>query len=1064
MKYSTLASSVLLAFTALAGNQVLADNMASIAITPATGVVTLAPHWAIGPNLAGFHYMAQDLSLGGGPTQFYSIKDTPIPLGGDIAAFTVYIAASGAATNHEDIGSKLTPNSYSAMTSADPDLGFGSVQLYFIHHKDDGDYFTHLVPGSGVASAVTDLKPMSQPGGPATGGASGYFGLTFSEDNLGYGANMFFYLRHDTVTNTTWFGSLDPALAGTGTDLFNLGITGHNAIAYTTTDVGYGINQMYYLRLDPITGFTIMGTLHPTSGKASDIANLGSVYSTLTFVPGDVFGTNKFYTTGVVNTDAQTVSFAAIADCDTSGGSFTVNPTASSGLEVTLTVVPGSIGNAIISAPIGGVFTITPTGPGLITLQASQAGVTAPIAYEANMLRQSFTITGVALLDITTQPIAQSVATGGTVNLAVIAEGSTPVTYQWRKDGSDILLNASATTDTLTLTNAQASDGASYDVVVSNTSGSLPSEAVTLTVTPPPAPDAPVITNSPLTAAGTVHTAFSYAITASNSPTSYDATPLPAGLSIDTATGVISGIPAASGTFFVQLSATNITGTATATLTLTVSNTVEVTVQGSLTDPISLTGDGLPPPSGTVYAAKGLPAGLVLDPLTGQITSAPGTNVTAKPGTYSVTYWTITTDNGVKTKGPVMTLLITVSPLPAGLSGRFETIVELFPAPNSPEGKVELLVNARTGTFTGKLTYSDRTKPHAFRGALTLDSAYTIGTASVIIERGNSLDPYRLDLSIDSLAGSDQVFLASLQQLDNANAVVSTLAESDTGVQLASYTRASPAPWMGVYSLVLDDPTTAPVDMGVTLAPEGTGFGRVTIKDSNGRMTIRGTLGDGASLTCNLAPAADGSYRWYVKPYKAGGFFGGWIQFTPVAGGVAPYQVATSANSELYWAKDASSTRDSRYRAGFGPVVIVATAQRWIPPAAGTTLSALLQLDTSLVNVSFTSDSLPGADIPLLPTALAFNDKNQFVVTAPGANASGFKAKSRNFTGSFTSTNGVFSGSFTLQDGRKVPVTGIFLQQPVVGSGSVIGEGLFVIPPATKGAESVTGKVQFLAP
>lgn len=1063
MNYRTLASSALLAFTALAGNQVRADNMADIGITPSTGVVTLTPRWAIGPNLAGFHYMAQDLSLGGGPTQFYSLKNTPIPLGGDTTAFTVYIAASGAATDHQDIGSKLTPNSYSALTSADPDLGYGSVQLYFIHHKDDGDYFTHLVPGSGTASAVTDLKPMSGPGGPATGGASGYFGLTFSGDNLGQGANMFYYLRHDTVTNSTWFGSLDPALAGTGTDLFNLGVTGHNALAYTTTDVGYGINKMYYLRLDPITGFTIMGTLHPTSGKASDIANLGSVYSTLTFVPGDVFGTNKFYTTGSVNTTAQTVSFAAIADCDTSAGSFTVNPTASSGLAVTLTVVSGSAGSASISGPIGGVFTVTPTAPGLITLQASQAGAAAPIAYEANMLRQSFTITGSTLLAITTQPIAQSVVIGGTVNLAVVAGGSTPVTYQWRKDGADILLNASATTDTLTITNAQLTDGASYDVVVTNASGSIPSDAVMLTVTAPVL-DAPVVTNSPLTATGTVHTAFSYTITASNSPDSYDASPLPAGLSIDTATGMISGIPAAAGTFFVQLSATNLTGTGTATLTLTVSNTVEVIVQGSLTDPISLTGDGLPPPSGTVYAVKGLPAGLVLDPLTGQITSTPGSNVTAKPGTYTVSYWTITTVNGVKTKGPVMTLLITVSPLPAGMSGRFETIVELFPAPNAPQGKLELLVNARTGTFTGKLVYADRASAYAFKGALTVGSTSTDGTASVILKRGGGLAPYRLDLMIDSLAASDQVFLASLQQLDNANTVVSTLAESDTGVQLASYTRASPAPWQGVYSLILDDPTTAPVNMGVTPAPEGTGFGRVTINGSDGHMTIRGTLGDGSPLTCNLAPAADGSYRWYVKPYKTGGFFGGWIQFTPVAGGVAPYQVATSANSELYWAKDASSAKDKSYRAGFGPVVIVATAQRWIAPAAGTTLSALLQLDDSMVSSTFTSVELPDEDALLVPSALGFNDLNRFVVLAPAANSSGFNAKSHNFTGSFTSTNGVFSGSFTLQDGRKVPVSGMFVQQPVVVSGSVIGEGLFVIPPATKGAESVTGKVQFLAP
>src|ERR1041385_7044153 len=139
-----------------------ADNMASIAITPATGVVTLTPRWAIGSGLAGFHHMSQDLGLTGSvANNFYSIKATTIPAGGDILAFNFYVAGSGSATPHADIGSKLTPSSYSALTSADPDVGFGSVNLYLIHHKGTTDYFAALIPGSATSSAVTDEKPMS---------------------------------------------------------------------------------------------------------------------------------------------------------------------------------------------------------------------------------------------------------------------------------------------------------------------------------------------------------------------------------------------------------------------------------------------------------------------------------------------------------------------------------------------------------------------------------------------------------------------------------------------------------------------------------------------------------------------------------------------------------------------------------------------------------------------------------------------------------------------------------------------------------------------------------------
>jgi hypothetical protein len=392
MKYGTSILSAFAAFTLLAGIQARADNMASIAITPATGVVTLVPRWSIGGNLAGFHQKSQNLPFTGSvANDFYSITNAVIPAGGNILAFKFYVAASGSATPHSDTGSKLTPDSYSGLTSADPDVGYGAVNLYLIHHKGTTDYFTAIIPGSATATAVTDEKPMSGPGGPATvTGVSGYFGLTFAAANLGYGLNNFYYLRTDSVTGFTKFGTLAPALLGSSADQFDLGMGGHNAVTFTGTDVGYGTDQMYYLRLDPITGYTIFGTLNPALAGArhtSDIANLGSVYTTLAFVPGDLgFGSGRFYTTGAVNPTWQSVSFAAIADRGIGAGSFTVTPSASSGLPITLTVVTGS---ASISGPVAGVFTVTPTAPGLITLQAAQAG--QPGVAEFNMLRQSFT-------------------------------------------------------------------------------------------------------------------------------------------------------------------------------------------------------------------------------------------------------------------------------------------------------------------------------------------------------------------------------------------------------------------------------------------------------------------------------------------------------------------------------------------------------------------------------------------------------------------------------------------------------------------------------------------------
>lgn len=88
------------------------------------------------------------------------------------------------------------------------------------------------------------------------------------------------------------------------------------------------------------------------------------------------------------------------------------------------------------------------------------------------------TVTPVAP-SITTQPASQSVSVGANVTFTVVASGTAPFTYQWRKGGQNI---QNATNATLTLSNVQTSDAGSYDVVVTNSVNSATSNAATLTV------------------------------------------------------------------------------------------------------------------------------------------------------------------------------------------------------------------------------------------------------------------------------------------------------------------------------------------------------------------------------------------------------------------------------------------------------------------------------------------------------------------------------------------------------------------------------------------------------
>lgn len=78
------------------------------------------------------------------------------------------------------------------------------------------------------------------------------------------------------------------------------------------------------------------------------------------------------------------------------------------------------------------------------------------------------------------------------------------------------------------------------------------------------------VVTSTLTASGVIGDAFTYTITGTDSPTAFSATGLPSGLTVDIATGIISGSPTTAGTTSATIGATNAKGSGTAELSITI--------------------------------------------------------------------------------------------------------------------------------------------------------------------------------------------------------------------------------------------------------------------------------------------------------------------------------------------------------------------------------------------------------------------------------------------------------------------------------------------------------------
>ena len=230
---------------------------------------------------------------------------------------------------------------------------------------------------------------------------------------------------------------------------------------------------------------------------------------------------------------------------------------------------------------------------------------------------------------VTAQPINQTVAAGQTATFSVTALGTTPLSYQWKKNGASI---TGATSSTYTTPATTASDnGAQFTVAISNAAGTVTSNAAILTVNVPPS-----ITAQPASQTVTTGQTATFSVTASGTaPLNYqwqkNGTAI-SGATSSTYTTPSTTISDNGAQFTVTVS--NSLGTMSsnaATLTVTTPGQLSssassllfgnVNVGSSSTQPVTVTNSGGSNVtinnvtiSGAGFSANGISTGLILSP------------------------------------------------------------------------------------------------------------------------------------------------------------------------------------------------------------------------------------------------------------------------------------------------------------------------------------------------------------------------------------------------------------------------------------------------------------------
>jgi len=348
-----------------------------------------------------------------------------------------------------------------------------------------------------------------------------------------------------TPPNTRLYEGSDPTFTSTIT-----GLVGSDTLSTIVTGIPT-FTVATNLDLGDAPAGTIL-TVQPGTGTLV----LQSPNYVLTFVPS---------TLTVVCCEPQTLQLVNVLPANfplAVGMPLSLTATASSGLPVTYTIVSGP--GVVNTVPAGG-FTLTATGPGTITVLVTQPG-NGNVGSAAGL---TFTIN--SALTITTPSLPEGAVGVQYPYTTIVASGGIGA-YTWNITGLPPGLNTDGAGDIFGTPTTDI--GSPFNIVVKVTDSALE----TATKTFPMTPLGPLTITGPATlppgTVGTMYTPTTITANGGLAPYTWTATGLPSGLTINIATGVVSGTPTADAgsPYSVTITVEDSTGkTASMTYSLTVS-------------------------------------------------------------------------------------------------------------------------------------------------------------------------------------------------------------------------------------------------------------------------------------------------------------------------------------------------------------------------------------------------------------------------------------------------------------------------------------------------------------